>query len=346
MYEILSFFLDCTRGAPFSFTFGDFTKNFHGVRSMLMHLIEYSAQWEEVSVQLQTLVVFLQCTRGRLPLLKKLEITEATFYQLMHRGESMQGIDAPHLTHVILWENSPLLQFNWSSLTVIRFHYTMRPERILAALRETINLVELTAEHYMNTGGDILINLPHLECLSVSGVGLLTVLETPALRRLKVAFDKGPDDAGVTSSFLRRSKIKLSTLVVKDTRAATVKEILPSAPEVNDLGLICVQDVANVFEWLAETGEREFQINRLSVIWHEFVIIHPDPVEEGLPALYDMIARRNPLDDARSPSPKEVIIQKALRGQSVAANLKSMCRNMGVRLGFAGEMPTLSWGIE
>ncbi|KAF8347428.1 hypothetical protein F5887DRAFT_1157636 [Amanita rubescens] len=296
---------------------GHFTyKSFYGVHSILMRLIEYSAQWEEVSVQLKTLVVFLQSTKGRLPLLKKLEITEATYYQFMG-----------------------------SQMTVIHFHHTMHPERILAALRGTINLVELTAERYQDTGGDISIHLPHLECLSVSGVGLLTVLETPALRRLKVAYN-GLDDAGITLSFLRRSKIKLSTLVVKDARATTVKEILPSVPEVNDLGLLCVQDVANVFKWLAETGERDFQINTLSVICHDFIIIKPNPVEEGLPALHDMIARQNPLDDARNPSPKEVIIQKPLKGQSVAANLKSMCRSRGIRFGFAEEMPTLTWGIE
>ncbi|KAF8347423.1 hypothetical protein F5887DRAFT_955754 [Amanita rubescens] len=341
MYEIVNFFFDCTRGAPFSFTFsmdilGD-------VRSMLRHFIEHSAQWEEVSVQLKTLVVFLQGTKGRLPLLKKLEIIEDRYHQPMH-SESMQSIDAPRLTHVVLRDNSPLLQFNWSSLTVIHFHHTMHPERILAALREANNLVELTAERYKDTSGDISVHLPHLKCLSVSGVELLTILETPALRRLRIGFrsdNNGLDEAGITVSFLRRSEIKLSTLVLKCARATIIEEILPFAPEVNNLALLQVRRVAGVFKWLAE---RELQINNLSVTW-QFTI---DSIlaEEGLSALHDMITSQHPLGDSRNPSPKEVIIQTISGGQSAAASLKSACRSRGIRFGFAEEMPTLNWGIE
>lgn len=354
MHEIVVFFLDCTQGAPFSFTFcveDDFVgRDFYGFCSILMELIERSAQWEEVSLQLESFVGFLWVAKGRLPLLKKLEIIEDTYYR-PQRGEIRQSIvanlfgEAPRLTHVILWDNSPFVQFNWSSLTIVHFHYTIHRERVVAALRETINLVELIIDGYVDGSGDGSIRLPHLECLSVSGVGLLTTLETPALRRLKIDFSLDlnftPEQAGITVSFLRRSEIRLSTLVIKDIRATFITEILPFVLEVKELALIHVPDIANVFKWLAGTGEQEVQINSLTVIWDELTSINPMVVAQELAALRYMIACQNP----RSPSPKTVIIQTPGEGQGAAAKLKLVCRERRIPFGFAEEMPTLVWGI-
>ena len=54
----------------------------------------------------------------------------------------------------------------------------------------------------------------------------LTILETPALQRLKVDHYVSQDSAGIVAAFLCRLDIKLSTLVIQDGPAAIVTEIL------------------------------------------------------------------------------------------------------------------------
>ena len=52
--EIVPFFLDCTRGAPFSFAFAGDTEEDtdYDIRPTLLDLINCSKQWEEVEIQL------------------------------------------------------------------------------------------------------------------------------------------------------------------------------------------------------------------------------------------------------------------------------------------------------
>jgi hypothetical protein len=78
MKEIVAFFLDCTRGAPFSFAFckkrGYPEKDYY-IRPILKDLLVHSEQWDKVSIELlSTDLGFLCAAKGRLPLLKKLEI--------------------------------------------------------------------------------------------------------------------------------------------------------------------------------------------------------------------------------------------------------------------------------
>ena len=257
--------------------------------------------------------------------------------------------DAPLLTHVVLWD-IPAWKFDWSSLIIVSFQDAKNYKQILTTLQKTINLVELTVnDKVFDINGGTLNHLPHLESLSVCGAKLLIVLEVPALRRLKIDFradDREPSisglsEVGITVSFLCRPEIKLDVLVVENALAAAIKEILPFTPNINNFSLLRVPDVANVFNWLAGTGEQELKFRCLNVEWGSSKdSMH---VVESLVALHDMIASRSPPGDTmRSQSPKEVTIQRLGEGHSVAANLKLLCREKGILFKFAEGMSTLT----
>ena len=77
--EIVPFFLECTRGGPFSFTLcineGYPEAESYDIRPVLVDLINHSAHWEEASIHLSSIdLVFLCATKTRLSLLKKLDI--------------------------------------------------------------------------------------------------------------------------------------------------------------------------------------------------------------------------------------------------------------------------------
>ena len=306
LHETIFFFLECTNDAPFSFTFcmedGYTTVGYQamffdgGVDLILGLLLEHSAQWEEASNGLwPSDVRFLRDAKGHFPLLKKLEIRVDT-----NAHNEIEGLTvfhgAPFLTHIVLWD-IPTWQFDWSSLTIVSFQDTKEYKQILATLQKTINLVELTVneafEGVLDINGSTSIRLPHIESLSICGAKLLIVLETPALRRLKINFreddpDSSLSEVGTMVSFLRRPEIKLDVLVVKNILAAAIKEILPFTPDVNNLSLLRVPDVANVFNWLAGTGEQGLKFSCLNVVWGSSKdMMH---VDEGLAALHDMIA--------------------------------------------------------
>ena len=352
--EIVAFFIDCTHGQPFSF---EFCMDYGGLENRL-HLVfadlcAYSEQWEEASIGLLSPELKYFCAiQGRLPLLRKLEIFVSCLADSTTSIPSMVTNvfeDAPLLTHVGLWDiNTWQFNFNWSSLTIIKILYLQKWEGFLAILRET-NLVELMVvgsrgKDLRMEGGE-LIHLPCLERLSVDWTPLLTVLETPSLQQLKISLNPydNLNDARTTLGFLRRLGIKLNYFLIwsdSEVRAADVKEILRGMPEVDRLTLMGVLDT--VFKWLAETRTQELRCSNLIVFWY-----HTTLKETGmLEALNDMIARRNLPGDVRNPSPKEVIVGTPWGwDQALTANLKSLCRDRGIRFGFIHEMSTLPWGL-
>lgn len=180
MKEIVAFFLDRTRGVPFSFAFckkrGYPEKDYY-IRPILKDLLVHSEQWDEVSIELLSTDLKLLCAaKGHLPLLKKLEIMVP--YQ--HTDSSVPSTvanvfeDAPLLTHVVLRVISAWrFKFNWSPLTILDFQQLNNGnfENMCSLLREAINLVELTlcntCTHRPHIEGSELIHLPRLECLSI-----------------------------------------------------------------------------------------------------------------------------------------------------------------------------------
>ena len=183
------------------------------------------------------------------------------------------------------------------------------PRNILPTLKETVNLVELIIKHEFPAGLESeLIHLPHLKSLSVDNVAFLACLDTPFLQQLKIDYyltsSNNLHSTDVIGAFLARSGIKLSTLVIKHGPAATVTEILRLTPEVDQLVLLGISDIADVFEWLAGTGtQRRKNVN---VLW---VCSKSEGDEEGQGALLD--AHRNPPGDVRDPSLRRVIMESA-----------------------------------
>jgi hypothetical protein len=189
------------------------------VRGILKDLLDYSRQWEEVSIQLRLEDLnLLRGAKGHLPLLKRLDIDMANDDMgMVHPSFTRIFEDAPLLTHVAVggifaWE------FNWSSLTSLDIGYQDIIARSLPILQKTVNLVELAVrnrvyEHDGHVAISGLIHLPHLEYLFILGDGLLTILKTPALRRLEIGglHDASPFvKARVAVDFFHRSLLKLT----------------------------------------------------------------------------------------------------------------------------------------
>ena len=365
--EIVAFFLDCARGAPFSLAFGVESKgecdiDSDNIRPTFMELLNHSEQWEELSIHLSPTELALFCAvKGRLPLLNNLEIGLARDIDYQRTPSITPSMvtnifeDAPLLTQVTLWDIATRrFKFNWSSMTIVRFLDSLAPQTLLAVLRETINLVELTIEAWpalkLGGGGRGPIYFPLLERLSVNSMTLLTILKTPSLQRLKIDFfhyDESPADlnkaVGIVVAFLRRWEIKLGTLVISHGHAAAIKEILLLTPKLHRLILFRISDIADVFKWLAGTGTEELRFNDLEMLC---TYSNSTNKEEGLEALHDMITRRNPPGDAKGPSPREVILRAPDCGQSLAGNLKLLCRDKGIWFGFVEGMSTFPWGID
>ena len=218
---ILAFFLNRAQGAPFSFSF--FHLNYYKgqdqeqMRRILKDLLDYSRQWEEVSMRLLLADLnLLRDAKGHLPLLKRLDIVVVNDYRNRTPHPSLTIFeDAPLLIHVVVggifaWE------FDWLSLTILSIGCNQNLTRTFAILQKTVNLVELTVSdvvHNEDVAISGLIHLPHLEYLFIQGDGLLTVLKTPALRRLEI---EGLQDAlsfvkaRVAVDFFHRSGIKLA----------------------------------------------------------------------------------------------------------------------------------------
>jgi hypothetical protein len=350
--QILAFFIDCTHGEPFSFAFC-MERRFDHLRPVLADLYAHSEQWEEASFRMWSHdLEHLYSVNGRLPLLKKLEISvEWDPPQFSMRRDILTNVfeDAPLLTHVVLSDHGWQFNFDWSSLTIVDFKYLGDCERTLAILRETTNLVELSLlcslRKRLHIEGGELIHLPRLERLSVDWAPLLTVLETPSLQHLKIVLDPRQldnfNEAHITLDFLHRSGFKLNTFLIKsESQAAVVKEILRCMPKVDRLILLDVPD--HVFHWLAYTRTQELRFSNLIVLGYSMM-----SQIRVLKALHDMIARRNLPGGVRDPSPKEVIIGTpwVQADRPLAANLQSLCGARGIRFGFIHEMSILPWGL-
>jgi hypothetical protein len=228
---ILAFFLSRTQGESFSFSLfrEDSYPNEHKhVQWVLKDLVNHSRQWDEAFIRCKSSDVYLiRSAKGHLPLLKRLEVIMPSYASLFDDMGSYSDIfrDAPLLTHVVV-EDISMWEFNWSSLTTFdisgRYNSTTKT---LAILRKAVNLVELTIGNVFWDSGSGLIHLPHLQYLSISRADFLTVLETPALRRLGIHGVEESTSSVVkadgTVYFLCRSRLRL-TSVVKNSNNTTI----------------------------------------------------------------------------------------------------------------------------
>ena len=217
---ILAYFLNRTQGGPFSFSLfreGGYVDKDHA-RWIIKDLLDHSRQWEEVFIRIFD-PNLLRNAKGRLPLLKKLEITSTAYFgPLAHPSFAFK--DAPLLTHVVLGDIR-VWEFNWSSLTILGIGHQPHIYKSLTILQKSVNLVELTfSDHFTYWGvqdSGLMIHLPRLECLSTVDITILIVLETPALRRLEKVQRNSLSDEVLSYvvidkmvDFLRRSWLKLT----------------------------------------------------------------------------------------------------------------------------------------
>ena len=218
---ILSFFLDNTRGAPFSFTLYGNELYAKADTLYVLHifskLLDHVAQWENVTMQLrQPAFLVLRYIKGRLSMLRTLSLVVEGLHVIRNLYTALfsnhWGIfeDAPLLTNIEL--ASLVFRFNWASLTSIHLH-SFDGEGVIPALRQTINLETFTIDDvlYNDQVETEIIKLPRLKYLSIHGVLLLTILEAPALKELKIKF-KDESDSDTEEGSLVESQIASRTI--------------------------------------------------------------------------------------------------------------------------------------
>ncbi|KAF8330537.1 hypothetical protein F5887DRAFT_1287177 [Amanita rubescens] len=269
---ILAFFLDVAHGAPFSFTLYE-KKSYYSdqevscVELVLSKLIDHSTQWENVSMQLRLPeFLLLRSVKSRLPLLQRLELILPYRHEMERANHDVTLLpqmgdifeDAPLLTDIqLLHLEDAAWKFNWASLTSIHLRSSDSPQTIIATLQQTVNLEAL------NIGSTIFdpdlahmnaktIKLPCLECLCIEGAFLLTILETPALKKLEIEFEESdPNNARKTIDFLLRSNCELSVLSLKHLALRAHKEVLLHTPDLEELILAHDEFLVEVVKWLA-----------------------------------------------------------------------------------------------
>ncbi|KAF8343740.1 hypothetical protein F5887DRAFT_1075618 [Amanita rubescens] len=183
---MLAFFLDTIRGAAFSFTLRRYgRKILSSTQLILEKLLDHSEQWEKASMQLQELeFATLHRLKNHLPLLQELRLDILRNPELEYEDTSFVPpgdvfASAPLLTHINLENFSDILWgFNWSSLTGITLTYADSINIVISALRQTINLEELTihegfaGDEMVDIGIIGIIKLPRLRYLFLEGVSL------------------------------------------------------------------------------------------------------------------------------------------------------------------------------
>ena len=343
---ILSFFLDITRGAPFSFTlYGNepYTKEDASyVHPIFSKLLDHSVQWENVTMQLrQPEFLVLRNIKGRLPMLRTLIFMASCNASLSNHWDIFE--DAPLLTNIKL--ASLVFRFNWASLTSIHLD-SFDGDGVISALRQTINLETFTVDQVLYNdqvdAEEAIIKLPRLKHLSIHGVLLLTFLEAPALKELKIKFEdeSGPDMeesleeselASRTIAFLDRSRCELSKFSSKSLASPALTDILTHMPDIHDLSLEVAElpDISGVFEWLGGSGLPLRQLKVLS-IFSFFEDCDMKPVQE-------MMALRNPMAGTIGAGPKELHMD--LNGlprstTTVLKSLESLCEDRGIHFVF------------
>jgi hypothetical protein len=382
--EILTFFLDMTRGAPFSFTLYALQleplikKKVPYVQTILSKFLDYSAQWKNVVMEVRlSQLALLRDIKNQVPMLQILTLmmpgrVPSDYGEDILSGDDPDSVlrrelgelfeDAPHLTGVQLDSIcSVAWRFNWASLTSIHLASTDGTKEIISTLRQTVNLerfsvYEIFYPSYLNPADFEIVKLPRLKYLSVYGVLLLTILEAPALKELRITFEEEcaaedePEDslddsevAGRINAFLVRSKCKLSKFCALSLKSPVVlNHIFPHMPDVQELYIeaMYMPYISEVFECLQGGSESSTQAIRPTELplSHLNVLTIFSFFEDGdLKPVNEMMARRNPTAGTIDAGPKELklILNGVARYVTTELeSLESMCKDRGIRFTF------------
>ncbi|KAF8330536.1 hypothetical protein F5887DRAFT_1287176 [Amanita rubescens] len=348
---ILAFFLDVARGAPFSFTLYKEDSYYSDqevscVQLVLPKLMDYSMQWENVSMRLRLPeFLLLRSVKSRLPLLQSLELVIPYRHEMEEDNHEVTLLpqmgdifeDAPLLQHIeLLCLEDAAWKFNWASLTSLHLRYSDSPQTIITTLQQTINLEALDIESTNFDPDPTHVNaktikLPYLEYLSIEGVFLLTILETPALKELEIAFDAGgSNDARTAINFFLRSNCELSVLSLENLELWAHKQVLLHTPDLEELTLSHDEFLVEVVKWLAGSTTdaaqaRELPLQSLNSL---SLCSYSNINNSHLQAVQEMIKSRHSTVDASIKRLQELDIETdgAWVGSSrVLESLESLC---------------------
>ncbi|KAF8344930.1 hypothetical protein F5887DRAFT_235977 [Amanita rubescens] len=263
MLLVLRYFLDRTRGRPFSFQFK--TRQYYlpeqdeWIVGLFKLLVAESIRWQEVNIRVTPfLLPILYKAKHNMPLLSSAQLVNVSHCanpQYIHDLFE----DVPNLTYL---ELAPFSDWraNWASLSVLKLTYGYRyNHRLSSVLGQAKRLEKLALygrpeDMLYPIGTASLINFPNLKVLSIVGVALLPLLQTPSLEELyiRVLNVIGLNwSQNQVTSFLTRSSCQLKCLGVAECSADFLADVLRYTPDLPHLKLDNDKDMVKYFKQLA-----------------------------------------------------------------------------------------------
>ena len=214
MLLVLRYFLDHTRGQPFSFQFS--TRPLRLVEEewparLFELLVAESMRWREINIRiLDFLMLTLYKAKHHMPLLSSAQLFRGTWCaDQKHMHDLFE--DVPHLTCLELVPFSTW-RINCASLSVLKLtsgcEYNDELLLVLGQAKrlEKLAIYQWPGSHLHSTS---LISLPNLQVLSISHIELLSQLQTPSLEELYILEELIVTSFNITSiyvtSFLAKS---------------------------------------------------------------------------------------------------------------------------------------------
>jgi hypothetical protein len=289
MLLVLRYFLDHTRGQPFSFQFRTRHRRPIEEQETTAHLFELlvaeSIRWQEINIQIwESLLPILCKAKHHMPLLSsaQLEVSWGANLKCIHDLFE----DVPRLTCFVLasFSNCHQWRINWASLSVLKVTWgSQSNDEILSVLGQAKRLEKLAIYRWLGLGPIVyrdgtttdLINLPNLKILSICCVELLPLLQTPSLEELYILEGLRNDQSSqiIVTSFLTRSSSQLRCLGVANCPADFLAAILCLTPDLLHLKLDDNKNMATSFNQLAfrpGIAPLACHLRSLTVISHYF----------------------------------------------------------------------------
>ena len=259
MLLVLRYFLDHTRGQPFSFQFRTrhlrLTEEVEWTARLFELLVAESIRWREINIRIfNSLTPILHKAKHPMPLLSSVQFEQVTWYADLKPIHDLFE-DVPHLTCLALAPFSNW-RINWGSLSVLKLTAGRESnDELLSVLGQAKRLEKLAIYQWLGVifyPDRSLISLPNLKVLSTSRFELLSLLETPVLEELYILHQLKDLISHITvTSYFARSSFQLRRLGVFNCCADILAAILQSTPDLLHLILHDNMDMVKSFNQLA-----------------------------------------------------------------------------------------------
>jgi hypothetical protein len=259
MLLVLRYFLDHTRGQPFSFRFR--TRHLRLVEEvewsarLFELLVAESIRWREINIRIfDSLMPILYKAKHHMPLLSSVQLEQVTWYADMKCIHDLFE-DVPHLACLELAPFSNW-RINWASLSVLKLTAGCQSnDELLSVLGQAKRLEKLAIYQWRGTifyPDRSPISLPNLKVLSTSRFELLPLLQTPSLEELYILHRLNDLISQFrVISYFTRSSFQLRCLGVFNCCADTLAAILQFTPDLLHLILDDNIDMVKSFNKLA-----------------------------------------------------------------------------------------------